>query len=41
MDEEDPIVQEIKLTEVDKFMVLLQYPLRNIDRPYGDQGELK
>ena len=41
--EEDPVVQEIdvNLANIDQLMLMFQYPLRPIDRPYGDEGELK
>ncbi|CAI2369612.1 unnamed protein product [Moneuplotes crassus] len=43
MSEEDPVVQEIdvNLSNVEQLMVLFQYPLREINRPYGDAGPLK
>mmetsp|Transcript_27400 Transcript_27400/g.31560 ORF Transcript_27400/g.31560 Transcript_27400/m.31560 type:complete len:255 (+) Transcript_27400:31-795(+) len=40
--EEDEVVEEIdiKLSPVESPLLLLQYPLRTIDRPYGDEGSL-
>ena len=40
--EEDEVVEEfdIMLSPVDKLLTLFQYPLRVIDRPYGDEGKL-
>lgn len=39
--DDDPVEFEVNLADVGQLMVMLQYPLRTIDRPYGDQGPLK
>lgn len=41
--DDDPVVQEfdINLSNINQLLLLFQYPLRTIDRPYGDEGELK
>ena len=43
MEDDDPVVQEIdvNLSDIEPLLLLFQYPLRTIDRPYGDEGELK
>ena len=40
--DEDEVVEEfdIMLSPIDKLLTLFQYPLRTIDRPYGDEGNL-
>lgn len=42
MEEDDEVVEEfdVILSPVDKFLTLFQYPLRTIERPYGDEGKL-
>lgn len=42
MEEEDEVIQEIdvKLANIDPLLLMFQYPLRTMDRPYGDEGKL-